>query len=52
MAYADGEGDFSPAASDCVDVGTADTAGVDGDIDVMVFEGLELELWWVLVCAK
>jgi len=35
---------FAPAAGDGVDVGGADSAGVNGDVDVAVFEGLELEL--------
>jgi len=38
------KGSFSPAASDRVNIGTADTTCVNGNIDIIFFECLELEL--------
>ena len=46
VADANGERAAAPAAVDGVDIAAADAAAVDGDVDVAVFEGLELELWW------
>jgi hypothetical protein len=44
VSNADWERDFTPAASDSVDIATANSAGVDGDVNVMIFEWLEFEL--------
>lgn len=44
MADADWKRAFTPASVDGVNVGTADAAAVNGDVDVTVFEWLELEL--------
>ena len=50
MAYAEREGNVvAPAAGDGVDIGRADTAGIDGDVDVVVFEFLK---WQLFVCQK
>ena len=55
-----GQWGFSPATGDAVDVGTANTAGVDLDVDITVTERLCLELHrdfehmsglWLGVCA-
>jgi len=35
---------LAPATCDGVDIGSADTAGVNGNVDIMVFKRLELEL--------
>ena len=43
MTNTDGQWTFAPAAVDGVNIGSADTAAVDGNVDVAVFEGLELE---------
>lgn len=53
VAYAEGKWDvFAPAAGDGVDVRGADTAGVDGNIYVMVFELLEGHLVVVSELSK
>ena len=44
MTNAEGKRDLAPATSDAVDIGAADTAALDLDVDVVVFEGLGLEL--------
>jgi hypothetical protein len=44
MTYAEGKRDLAPTASDAVDIGAANTAALDLDVDVVVFEGLRLEL--------
>jgi len=44
VADAERKGCIAPAASDGVDVGRANTAHVNGDVDVTVLERLELEL--------
>ena len=46
VTNADGEWAVAPASIDGVDVRAADSAAVNGDVDIAVFEGLELELWW------
>jgi len=35
---------LTPSARDCVDIATTDSASVNGDIDVILLEGLQLEL--------
>jgi hypothetical protein len=44
MTDAQGERHLTPTASDAVDVGAADTAAFDFDVDIIVFEGLGFEL--------
>lgn len=44
VAHAEWQGVVAPAAGEGVYVGAADAACVDGDVDVVVLEGLELEL--------
>ena len=42
VAYAEGEWDVgAPASTDLVDIGGADTASINGDIDVMILKFLE-----------
>jgi hypothetical protein len=36
--------DFSPSSSYCVNVRAAHSAGINGDVNVMIFEGLKFEL--------
>ena len=43
---ADGQRAISPATVDRVDIGAADTATLDLDVNVAVFERLRFELWW------
>lgn len=45
MPNADWQRALAPAAVDGVDIGAADTAALDGNVNVTVLEGLELELW-------
>lgn len=49
VADADGQWAVAPAAVDGVDIGAANAAAFDGDVNVAVLELLELELWvqWV-----
>lgn len=44
MTHANGQWAFAPAASDCMDVGAADTACFDLNVDVAILEWLRLEL--------
>ena len=44
MANAKGHRCFTPSASDTVDIATTDSTSVDGDVNVMFLERLELEL--------
>jgi len=48
VADADGQRSLTPAAVDGVDVRSAYTAALDGNVNVAVLEGLELELGWLL----
>jgi hypothetical protein len=42
VAYTERERDvLAPAAGDGVDVGSADTAGIDGDVNIVLFKLLE-----------
>lgn len=50
VAYTKREGNvFSPPASDCVNIGGADTAGIDCDIDIVFFKLFQRQLVKVLV---
>ena len=44
VANAKGEGSITPTSSDGVEVGSANTASLDGNVDIVLFELLELEL--------
>lgn len=56
VAYADRSVSLAPTAGDSVNIGAADTAALDLDVDVIITEGLGLELcaslsvslshWW------
>jgi hypothetical protein len=45
VANANGERDLAPAAGDGVNITAAHSACVDGNVDIMVFERLKLELF-------
>ena len=47
VTNAERKGDLAPAASDGVDIGSADTTGVNGNVNVAVLKRLELELGFV-----
>lgn len=55
VADADGQRCTTPAAVDCVNIATADTAALDLDVDVVVAEDLGFELeqsvWALLALA-
>jgi hypothetical protein len=45
VSNAEGKGDLlSPSSADGVDIGSANTASIDGDVDVMLLEFLEGQL--------
>jgi hypothetical protein len=45
VSYAEGQRDIlSPSSSDGVDVGSADTAGINGNVDIIILELLERKL--------
>lgn len=44
MANDQGKRCLSPSAVDCVKIRSADTTGLDSDIDIAIFERLQLEL--------
>jgi len=44
MANAKGHRCFTPSTCDSMDIATTDSTSVDGDVDVILLEGLQLEL--------